>query len=66
MFAIGNVHLFDGEADAFNARVGAHVGRSFEQGGNIDIALVDGGATGSTLSRTNSAPKSRAQERCRA
>jgi NADH dehydrogenase len=37
------------QADAFNARLRAHVLRSFEQGGNIDIAIVGGGATGVEL-----------------
>ena len=37
------------QADAFNARLRAHVVRSFAQGGNIDIAIVGGGATGVEL-----------------
>ena len=37
------------QADAFNARLRAHVMRSFTQGGNIEIAIVGGGATGVEL-----------------
>src|SRR4029077_16598803 len=37
------------QADAFNARLRAHIVRSLAQGGNIDIAIVGGGATGVEL-----------------
>jgi NADH:ubiquinone reductase (H+-translocating) len=37
------------QADAFNARLRAQVVRSFATGGNIDIAIVGGGATGVEL-----------------
>jgi NADPH-dependent 2,4-dienoyl-CoA reductase/sulfur reductase-like enzyme len=37
------------QAAAFNARLRAHVVRSFAPGGNIDIAIVGGGATGVEL-----------------
>ena len=44
------------QADAFDARLRAHVVRSFAEGRNIDIAIVGGGATGvelaAELSRT--------------
>jgi NADH dehydrogenase len=36
-------------ADGFNARLRALVARSFARGGNIDIAIVGGGATGVEL-----------------
>ena len=44
-------HFIDSQdqADVFNARLRAHVVRSFAQGGNIDIAIVGGGATGVEL-----------------
>ena len=44
-------HFIDSQdqADAFNARVRAQVVRSFAEGGNIDIAIVGGGATGVEL-----------------
>jgi NADH:quinone reductase (non-electrogenic) len=44
-------HFIDSQdqADAFNARLRAQVVRSFAQGGNIDIAIVGGGATGVEL-----------------
>jgi NADH dehydrogenase len=38
-----------GQAEAFNARLRAHIVRSLSQGGNIDIAIVGGGATGVEL-----------------
>jgi NADH dehydrogenase len=37
------------QAEAFNARLRAHVVRSLARGGNIDIAIVGGGATGVEL-----------------
>jgi NADH:ubiquinone reductase (H+-translocating) len=37
------------QADVFNARLRAHVVRSFAEGGNIDIAIAGGGATGVEL-----------------
>jgi NADH:ubiquinone reductase (H+-translocating) len=48
---VEHCHFIDShdQADAFNARLRAHVVRSFEQGGNIDIAIVGGGATGVEL-----------------
>ena len=44
-------HFIDSQdqADLFNARLRAHVVRSFAQGGDIDIAIVGGGATGVEL-----------------
>ena len=44
-------HFIDSpdQAEAFNARLRAHVVRSFAQDGNIDIAIVGGGATGVEL-----------------
>ena len=46
-------HFIDSQdqADVFNARLRAHVLRSFANGGDIDIAIVGGGATGVELSR---------------
>ena len=46
-------HFIDSQdqADAFNARVRAQVVRSFAEGGNIDIAIVGGGATGVELAQ---------------
>jgi NADH dehydrogenase len=46
-----NCHFIDSQdqADSFNARLRAQVVRSFAQGGNIDIAIVGGGATGVEL-----------------
>lgn len=48
---IEHCHFIDSpdQADAFNARLRAHVVRSFAQGGDIDIAVVGGGATGVEL-----------------
>jgi NADH:quinone reductase (non-electrogenic) len=48
---VKHCHFIDSpdQADAFNARLRAQVVRSFEQGGNIDIAIVGGGATGVEL-----------------
>jgi NADH:quinone reductase (non-electrogenic) len=48
---VEHCHFIDSpdQADAFNARLRAHVVRSFEQGGNIAIAIVGGGATGVEL-----------------
>ena len=48
---VEHCHFIDSpdQADAFNAQMRAHVVRSFEQGGNIDIAIVGGGATGVEL-----------------
>jgi NADH dehydrogenase len=48
---VEHCHFIDSpdQADAFNARLRAQVVRSFEQGGNIDIAIVGGGATGVEL-----------------
>jgi NADH dehydrogenase len=48
---VEHCHFIDSpdQADAFNARLRARVLRSFEQGGNIDIAIVGGGATGVEL-----------------
>ena len=45
-------HFIDSpdQAEAFNARLRAQVVRSFAQGGNINIAIVGGGATGVELS----------------
>jgi NADH dehydrogenase len=44
-------HFIDSpdQADAFNARLRALLVRSFAQGGDIDIAIVGGGATGVEL-----------------
>ncbi len=44
-------HFIDSQdqADVFNARLRAHVLRSFANGGDIDIAIVGGGATGVEL-----------------
>lgn len=44
-------HFIDSpdQADVFNARVRAQIVRSFAEGGNIDIAIVGGGATGVEL-----------------
>src|SRR3984893_15370976 len=44
-------HFIDSQdqADAFNARLRAHLVRSFAQGGNVEIAIVGGGATGVEL-----------------
>jgi NADH dehydrogenase len=44
-------HFIDSQdqADSFNARLRAQVVRSFAEGGNIDIAIVGGGATGVEL-----------------
>jgi NADH:ubiquinone reductase (H+-translocating) len=44
-------HFIDSqdEADAFNALLRAQVVRSLAQGGNVDIAIVGGGATGVEL-----------------
>jgi len=38
-----------GQADAFNSRLRAHVARSFVNGNSIDVAIVGGGATGVEL-----------------
>jgi NADH:ubiquinone reductase (H+-translocating) len=48
---IEHCHFIDSpdQADAFNARLRAHVVRSFSQDSNIDIAIVGGGATGVEL-----------------
>ena len=48
---VEHCHFIDSQdqADAFNARLRAHVVRSFAQGDNIDIAIVGGGATGVEL-----------------
>jgi NADH dehydrogenase len=48
---VEHCHFIDSQdqADAFNARLRADVVRSFAQGGNIDIAIVGGGATGVEL-----------------
>ena len=48
---VEHCHFIDSpdQADAFNARLRAHVVRSFAQGCNIDIAIVGGGATGVEL-----------------
>ena len=48
---VEHCHFIDSpdQADAFNARLRAEVVRSFEQGSNIDIAIVGGGATGVEL-----------------
>ncbi|MBV8139212.1 MAG: FAD-dependent oxidoreductase, partial [Deltaproteobacteria bacterium] len=45
---VEHCHFIDShdQADAFNARLRAHVVRSFARGGDIDIAIVGGGATG--------------------
>src|SRR5580693_5553214 len=44
-------HFIDSrdQADAFNGRLRAQVVRSFAEGGNIDISIVGGGATGVEL-----------------
>jgi NADH dehydrogenase len=44
-------HFIDSQdqANAFNARLRAHVARSFARGNDIDIAIVGGGATGVEL-----------------
>ena len=48
---VEHCHFIDSQdqADAFNGRLRALVLRSFAQGGNIDIAIVGGGATGVEL-----------------
>jgi NADH dehydrogenase len=48
---VEHCHFIDSQdqADAFNARLRAQVVRSFAQGGNINIAIVGGGATGVEL-----------------
>jgi NADH dehydrogenase len=48
---VEHCHFIDSpdQADAFNARLRAHVVRSFAQGDNIEIAIVGGGATGVEL-----------------
>jgi NADH dehydrogenase len=48
---VEHCHFIDSQdqADAFNARLRAHVVRSLAQGGNADIAIVGGGATGVEL-----------------
>jgi NADH:ubiquinone reductase (H+-translocating) len=48
---VEHCHFIDSQdqADAFNARLRAHVVRSLAQGDNIDIAIVGGGATGVEL-----------------
>ena len=48
---VEHCHFIDSQdqADSFNARLRAQVVRSFVQGGNIDIAIVGGGATGVEL-----------------
>jgi NADH:ubiquinone reductase (H+-translocating) len=48
---VEHCHFIDShdQADAFNGRLRAHVVRSFGQGGDIDIAIVGGGATGVEL-----------------
>ena len=48
---VEHCHFIDSQdqADEFNARLRAQVVRSFAQGGNIDIAIVGGGATGVEL-----------------
>src|SRR5262245_61007378 len=48
---IEHCHFIDSQdqADAFNARLRAQLVRSFAQGGNIEIAIVGGGATGVEL-----------------
>jgi NADH:ubiquinone reductase (H+-translocating) len=48
---VEHCHFIDShdQADAFNGRLRAQVVRSFAQGGNIDIAIVGGGATGVEL-----------------
>lgn len=48
---VEHCHFIDSQdqADAFNARLRALVVRGFAQGGNIDIAIVGGGATGVEL-----------------
>jgi NADH:ubiquinone reductase (H+-translocating) len=48
---VEHCHFIDSQdqADAFNARMRAQVVRSFAQGGDINIAIVGGGATGVEL-----------------
>jgi NADH dehydrogenase len=48
---VEHCHFIDSQdqADSFNARLRAELVRSFAQGGNIDIAIVGGGATGVEL-----------------
>ena len=48
---VEHCHFIDSQdqADAFNARLRAHVARSLAQGDNIDIGIVGGGATGVEL-----------------
>ena len=48
---VEHCHFIDSQdqADAFNARLRAHLVRSFAQGGNVEIAIVGGGATGVEL-----------------
>jgi NADH:ubiquinone reductase (H+-translocating) len=48
---VEHCHFIDShdQADAFNARLRAHVVRSFAEGDDIDIAIVGGGATGVEL-----------------
>ena len=48
---VEHCHFIDSQdqADAFNARLRAHVVRSFAQDGDIVIAIVGGGATGVEL-----------------
>jgi NADH:ubiquinone reductase (H+-translocating) len=48
---VEHCHFIDShdQADAFNARLRAHVARSFAEGDDIDIAIVGGGATGVEL-----------------
>ena len=48
---VEHCHFIDSQdqADLFNARLRAQVVRSFAEGGNIDIAIVGGGATGVEL-----------------
>ena len=48
---IEHCHFVDSQdqADVFNNRLRAHVVRSLAQGGNIEIAIVGGGATGVEL-----------------
>ena len=49
---VEHCHFIDShdQADSFNARLRAHVMRSFANDGNIEIAIVGGGATGVELS----------------
>lgn len=48
---VEHCHFIDShdQADAFNARLRAHVVRSFAEGDDIEIAIVGGGATGVEL-----------------